>query len=43
MVERYSLASLVHKPLNMVGYTGDICPLAAIAMVILAVEKEGGN
>ena len=39
VVEKCYLASLIHKPLNMAGYTGDLCPLAVIAMVVLAVER----
>lgn len=46
VIESCVLAPTVHKPLNMYGYTGHMCPLAIIGMVALAQErgwKQGKN
>jgi len=39
-VEGCTFAPIVHKALNMKGYTGDICPLALMTMI--AIAKENG-
>lgn len=39
IIEKCVLAQLIHKPLNMIGYTGDICPLAMMGMVVLSIER----
>jgi len=39
VVEKCTLASMVHEPLGLEGYTGDLCPLALMTMVVLAKER----
>lgn len=39
IVGRCALAPSIHRALGMEGYSGCLCPLAAIAMVVLAQER----
>jgi len=41
-VEGCTFAPIVHKALNMKGYTGVICPLALMTMIVIAITKENG-
>lgn len=43
VVEECILASTIHKPLKIHGYTGHACPLAVIGMVALAQENDGNQ
>ena len=41
IVEECVLAPTIHKPLNMYGFAGHMCPLAMIGMVALTREMMG--
>lgn len=39
IIEGCTLAPVIHAPLGMEGRTGDICPLSAMTMVLLALKS----
>jgi hypothetical protein len=39
IVEGCKLAPIIHVLLGLEGFTGDLCPLASIAMIIIALNK----